>query len=128
MICPCPRPHCCCPELSPTVFATTMLDVTLHAVGCARRCRSPLGLMAGSAALDEVPMRRHGFDTILHRRPELREPSLDLVRLECVDQRVIAARDDVLTHHDGEPAGRGEEIAFLAQDAAMAAKEVDLLA
>src|SRR6185437_1249074 len=90
--------------------------------------RPQAALSARRGRLDEVPVRRHGIDAFHYRRARLLEPGLDLPRREPIDQRVVATRNDVLTDHDREPAEHGEKVGLLAEDTAVAAKELDLLA
>src|ERR1700679_22587 len=92
-------------------------------------CRASVAV-SGSArtgAADKIPVRRHRMNTPLDARAQLFQLHQDLLRIEAVDQGVVAARDDVLPYHDREPTDHRKQLGVLAEDAAVAAKKIDLL-
>src|SRR3954470_14464300 len=89
---------------------------------------SVLGLPAQSylSRMQEIPMRRHRCNTALDARTQLFQPGVDFVLLDAVDQRVVAARDNILADHDGQPAHHRKQLGIFAQNAAVTAEQIDL--
>src|SRR5690606_10308885 len=77
--------------------------------------------------LDELAMRRHVVGGLADRLLDVSEPSAQLVFAHHVDQRIVAARADVLTDHDREPARIVEELVVLAEDAAAVSEQIHLV-
>src|ERR1700678_2768743 len=82
--------------------------------GLRRGC--PTALTRAAGAPDKIPVRRHRPNTPLDARTQLFQLGLDLLRIEAVDQGIVAARDDVLPYHDREPTDHREQLGVLAQD------------
>src|SRR3954463_9127148 len=89
---------------------------------------SVLGLPAQSylSRMQEIPVCRHRRNTALDARTQFFQFGMDLVLIDTVDQRVVAAWDNVLADHEGQPAHHGNQLGFFAQDAAMTAEQIYL--
>ena len=73
-------------------------------------------------------MRGHRFNTTPDVRAQLAPASSWILPgIEAVHQGIVAARNDVLPDHHRQPAHDREQLGLLAQNPAVAAKELDLL-
>src|SRR5579862_8705865 len=81
----------------------------------------------GAVLLDEVLVRGHRRCASTNDFPDVGQVVADKLLVEYPGQRIIAFRHDVLADHDVQPALGRKQLMVLAQDAAMAAEEIDSL-